>query len=43
LTWDSATQDLLKRLVANAKKSGKGTKIVLSIGSSSCFKLFLEI
>ncbi|KAJ7876199.1 glycoside hydrolase family 18 protein [Mycena olivaceomarginata] len=32
LTWDSATQDLLKRLVANAKKSGKGTKIVLSIG-----------
>ncbi|KAJ6497640.1 glycoside hydrolase family 18 protein [Mycena sanguinolenta] len=32
LTWDSPTQDLLKRLVAGAKKSGKGTKIVLSVG-----------
>ncbi|KAJ7772104.1 glycoside hydrolase family 18 protein [Mycena maculata] len=32
LTWDASYQSLLKRLVANAKKSGKGTKIVLSVG-----------
>ncbi|KAJ7188716.1 glycoside hydrolase family 18 protein [Mycena filopes] len=32
LTWDSSTQAILKRLVASAKKSGKGTKIVLSVG-----------
>ncbi|KAJ7782639.1 glycoside hydrolase family 18 protein [Mycena metata] len=32
LTWDSSTQALLKRLVASAKQSGKGTKIVLSVG-----------
>ncbi|KAJ7496881.1 glycoside hydrolase family 18 protein [Mycena latifolia] len=32
LTWDSDTQSFLKRLVSSAKKSGKGTKVVLSVG-----------
>ncbi|KAJ7030057.1 glycoside hydrolase family 18 protein [Mycena alexandri] len=35
LTWDSSTQAMLKRLVASAKQSGKGTKIVLSVGGWS--------
>ncbi|KAJ6589902.1 glycoside hydrolase family 18 protein [Mycena vulgaris] len=32
LTWDSGSQAILKRLVSSAKSSGKGTKIVLSVG-----------
>ncbi|KAJ7125147.1 glycoside hydrolase family 18 protein [Mycena epipterygia] len=32
LTWDSPTKAILKRLVSSAKKSGRGTKIVLSVG-----------
>ncbi|KAJ7169103.1 glycoside hydrolase [Mycena crocata] len=32
LTWDSGSQAILKRLVASAKSSGRGTKIVLSVG-----------
>ncbi|KAJ7935123.1 glycoside hydrolase [Mycena leptocephala] len=32
LDWDSGSQAILKRLVASAKSSGKGTKIVLSVG-----------
>ncbi|KAJ7188715.1 glycoside hydrolase [Mycena filopes] len=32
LTWDDGSQAILKRLVASAKKSGAGTKIVLSVG-----------
>ncbi|CAK5281690.1 unnamed protein product [Mycena citricolor] len=35
LTWSPEDQSLLKRLVAAAKKSGKGTKIVLSVGKSA--------
>ena len=33
ITFDQGSQDILKRLVSSAKKSGKGTKIVLSIGT----------
>lgn len=32
ISWDSGSTSILQRLVSNAKKSGKGTKIVLSIG-----------
>ncbi|KAJ7072791.1 glycoside hydrolase family 18 protein [Mycena amicta] len=32
LTWDSGSQDILKRLVSSARASGAGTKIVLSVG-----------
>ncbi|KAJ8483486.1 hypothetical protein ONZ45_g14588 [Pleurotus djamor] len=32
LTWDSGAQDILRRLVSSARNSGKGTKIVLSVG-----------
>ncbi|KAJ7198588.1 glycoside hydrolase family 18 protein [Mycena pura] len=32
LTWDSGSQAILQRLVTSAKNSGKGTKIVLSVG-----------
>ncbi|KAJ7287158.1 glycoside hydrolase [Mycena rebaudengoi] len=32
LTWDAGSQAILKRLVASARASGKGTKIVLSVG-----------
>ncbi|KAK7057565.1 glycoside hydrolase family 18 protein [Favolaschia claudopus] len=32
LSWDSGSQDILRRLVSSAKSSGKGTKIVLSVG-----------
>ncbi|KAF9458111.1 glycoside hydrolase family 18 protein [Collybia nuda] len=32
LTWDSGSQAILKRLVTSAHNSGKGTKIVLSVG-----------
>ncbi|KAJ7099549.1 glycoside hydrolase family 18 protein [Mycena belliarum] len=32
LSWDSGSQSILQRLVASAKSSGKGTKIVLSVG-----------
>ncbi|KAF7421003.1 hypothetical protein PC9H_011522 [Pleurotus ostreatus] len=32
LTWDSGAQDILRRLVTSARNSGKGTKIVLSVG-----------
>ncbi|KAJ7668685.1 glycoside hydrolase family 18 protein [Mycena polygramma] len=32
LTWDDGSQAILKRLVTSAKNSGKGTKIVLSVG-----------
>lgn len=35
LTLNSGTT--LRRLVASAKASNKGTKIVLSVGPSSCF------
>ncbi len=34
LTWDSGAQDILRRLVTSARNSGKGTKIVLSVGKS---------
>ncbi|KAJ7503010.1 glycoside hydrolase family 18 protein [Mycena galericulata] len=43
LTWDSPTQAMLKRLVASAKKSGKGTKIVLSVGGWSGSAYFHQI
>ncbi|KAK7057589.1 glycoside hydrolase family 18 protein [Favolaschia claudopus] len=43
LIWDSGTQDMLKRLVASAKKSGKGTKIVLSVGGWSGSGAFHQI
>ncbi|KAJ7496882.1 glycoside hydrolase [Mycena latifolia] len=32
LTWDDGSQAVLQRLVASAKSSGHGTKIVLSVG-----------
>ncbi|KAF8890746.1 glycoside hydrolase family 18 protein [Infundibulicybe gibba] len=32
LRWDTGSQDTLKELVLGARKSGKGTKIVLSVG-----------
>ncbi|KAL4266563.1 glycosyl hydrolase 18 family protein [Pleurotus pulmonarius] len=32
ISWDSGSQDTLRSLVSSARKSGKGTKIVLSIG-----------
>ncbi|KAJ7169102.1 glycoside hydrolase superfamily [Mycena crocata] len=32
LSWDADTQSFLRRLVASAKKSGRGTKVVLSVG-----------
>ncbi|KAJ6491819.1 glycoside hydrolase superfamily [Mycena vitilis] len=32
LTWDDGSQAILKRLVTSAKNSGKGTKVVLSVG-----------
>ncbi|KAL0952638.1 hypothetical protein HGRIS_006884 [Hohenbuehelia grisea] len=32
LTWDSGSQDILRRLVTAKKNSGKATKIVLSVG-----------
>lgn len=32
VSWDSGSQSILKRLVTSARNSGKGTKIVLSIG-----------
>ncbi|KAG7443203.1 glycoside hydrolase family 18 protein [Guyanagaster necrorhizus] len=32
LTWDSGSQAILQRLVTSARNSGKGTKIVLSVG-----------
>ncbi|KAF7428523.1 hypothetical protein PC9H_007747 [Pleurotus ostreatus] len=32
ISWDSGSQDTLRTLVSSARKSGKGTKIVLSIG-----------
>ncbi|KAF9458110.1 glycoside hydrolase family 18 protein [Collybia nuda] len=32
ISWESGSQDTLRRLVASARLSGKGTKIVLSIG-----------
>jgi chitinase len=32
LTWEGSDKDVLRRLVTAAKKSGKGTKIVLSVG-----------
>jgi chitinase len=33
LTWDSGSQAILQRLVTSARNSGKGTKIVLSVGA----------
>lgn len=33
ISWDSGATSILKRLVTSARNSGKGTKIVLSIGS----------
>ncbi|KAJ2921654.1 hypothetical protein H1R20_g15441, partial [Candolleomyces eurysporus] len=32
LTWEGSDKDVLRRLVTSAKKSGHGTKIVLSVG-----------
>ncbi|KAG2005561.1 endochitinase, variant 2 [Coprinopsis cinerea AmutBmut pab1-1] len=32
ITWDGGDKDILRRLVAAARKSGYGTKIVLSVG-----------
>ncbi|KAJ7741500.1 glycoside hydrolase [Mycena olivaceomarginata] len=32
LSWDDGSQAILKRLVSSARSSGKGTKIVLSVG-----------
>ncbi|KAJ6593441.1 glycoside hydrolase family 18 protein [Mycena capillaripes] len=32
LTWDDGSQAILQRLVTSARNSGKGTKIVLSVG-----------
>ncbi|PFH50384.1 glycoside hydrolase family 18 protein [Amanita thiersii Skay4041] len=32
INWDSGSQSILKRLVTSAHNSGKGTKIVLSVG-----------
>ncbi|PBK85665.1 glycoside hydrolase family 18 protein [Armillaria gallica] len=32
LAWDSGSQSILQRLVTSARNSGKGTKIVLSVG-----------
>ncbi|KAF8994877.1 glycoside hydrolase superfamily [Cyathus striatus] len=32
LSWDSGSQSILQRLVSSARSSGKGTKIVLSVG-----------
>ncbi|KAJ7099548.1 glycoside hydrolase superfamily [Mycena belliarum] len=43
LTWDSETQSMLKRLVSSAKKSGKGTKIVLSVGGWTGSATFHQI
>ncbi|KAJ6589903.1 glycoside hydrolase family 18 protein [Mycena vulgaris] len=43
LTWDSATQAILKRLVSSAKKSGKGTKVVLSVGGWTGSATFHQI
>jgi hypothetical protein len=42
LIWDSDAQAFLKRLVASAKKSGKGTKIVLSVGPLHFFFAFFS-
>ena len=33
LSWDSGATSILQRLVKSARNSGKGTKIVLSIGT----------
>ncbi|KAJ7287157.1 glycoside hydrolase superfamily [Mycena rebaudengoi] len=43
LIWDSDAQAFLKRLVASAKKSGKGTKIVLSVGGWTGSAAFHQI
>ncbi|KAJ6593440.1 glycoside hydrolase family 18 protein [Mycena capillaripes] len=43
LSWDAATQAMLKRLVANAKISGNGTKIVLSVGGWTGSTYFHQI
>ncbi|KAJ7686546.1 glycoside hydrolase family 18 protein [Mycena rosella] len=43
LTWDAPTQAMLKRLVASAKKSGHGTKIVLSVGGWTGSAAFHQI
>ncbi|THU94236.1 glycoside hydrolase family 18 protein [Dendrothele bispora CBS 962.96] len=32
LNWDSGSQSILQRLVSSARNSGKGTRIVLSVG-----------
>ncbi|KAF6750408.1 glycoside hydrolase superfamily [Ephemerocybe angulata] len=32
LTWEGSDKDVLRRLVTSARKSGKGTKIALSVG-----------
>lgn len=34
LDWGSNGQDVIRRLVSSAKNSGKGTKVVLSVGAS---------
>lgn len=33
INWDDGSQDTLKNLVSSARKSGHGTKIVLSVGN----------
>lgn len=42
LTWDSGSQAVLTRLVSSAKSSGKGTKIVLSVGKHTINKATLS-
>ncbi|KAJ7668686.1 glycoside hydrolase family 18 protein [Mycena polygramma] len=43
LSWDPASPIVLKRLVASAKKSGRGTKIVLSVGGWTDSTYFHQI
>ncbi|KAJ3568688.1 hypothetical protein NP233_g5552 [Leucocoprinus birnbaumii] len=42
LTWDSGSQSILQRLVSAKNKSGKSTKIVLSVGGWGGSKYFSQ-
>ncbi|KAF7296006.1 Glycoside hydrolase family 18 protein [Mycena kentingensis (nom. inval.)] len=43
LTWDADAPAFLKQLVSSAKKSGKGTKVVLSVGGWTGSATFHQI
>ena len=38
ITWDDGSPSTLQRLVTSARKSGNGTKVVLSIGKLTLIK-----